>query len=219
MSSPKEKKQTAMLAAIVCAILAVVLIQYLPGYSIAALMAEKELNEIELDNVVSQLTRYKKALAHEKHDKEQAELDKKALEEMETHVRELDPRFWFLRVFDEEGQKLFGVRASKTAQVDSKPTPEGMRLPQRDVYSYKVTVDGSFTQIGNFVAHLENKYPLLAVRSLSLKSGSPDGSVCTAVTSSRCRRCRRFPNRCSRARDATRLCRLAATAPSRRRRR
>jgi hypothetical protein len=180
MPSPKEKKQTALLAALVCAILAVVLIQYLPGYSIAALMAEKELNEMELDKVVSQLTRYKKALAHEKLDREQAERDRKALEEMESHVRELDPRFWFLRVFDEEGHKLFGVRTSKTAQVDNRPAPEQMRLPQKDIYSYKVSVDGTFNQIGSFVAHLENKYPLLAVRSISIKSAAADGSACTA---------------------------------------
>lgn len=169
-----------MLAAIICAIVAAVLIEYLPGFSIAALMQEREQNEIDLDKTVSQLTRYKKALAHEKLDKEQAEMDKAALVEMEAQVRELDPRFWFLRVFDEDGQKLFGIRASKTAMVDNKPAPEGMRLPQRDIYSYKVTVDGTFTQIGNFLAHLENKYPLLAVRSISLKSGSADGSMCTA---------------------------------------
>lgn len=180
MATQKEKKQQAMLAAIICAILAAVLIQYLPGFSIAALMQEREQNEIDLDKTVSQLTRYKKALAHEKLDREQAELDKLALAEMEAQVRELDPRFWFLRVFDEDGQKLFGIRASKTAMVDNKPAPENMRLPQKDIYSYKVTVDGSFTQIGNFIAHLENKYPLLAVRSISLKSSSADGSMCTA---------------------------------------
>ncbi|GEM_PF-3070633 len=180
MPSQKEKKQTAMLAAIVCVIVAVVLIQYLPGFSIAALMAEKEQNEIDLDKTVTQLIRYKKALASEKLDREQAVLDKAALEEMESQVRELDPRFWFLRVFDEDGQKLFGIRTSKTALVDNKPTPEGMRLSQRDVYSYKVTVEGTFNQIGNFIAHMENKYPLLAVRSISLKSPTPDGAMCTA---------------------------------------
>jgi hypothetical protein len=199
MRAAKEKKQVALLVAIlmafgVCMLLGV---PYQHGYSVFGLMEERSNRDAQLSVIEQKLDAYRKARAAENLDKEQSARDAAALKEMEAQVQGLDPQLWFARMFDEDGEKLFNIRTSKPGRVEVRPVPDGMGIPPKkipddrsakqgeklaplEIFSYRVTVEGGFNDIGKFIAHVENKYPLLAIRSISLKGGGADNSGCTA---------------------------------------
>jgi hypothetical protein len=199
MQSTKEKKQVALLIALLLAFGVCLLLgmPYEHGYSVFGLMSELSKREADLVVVEQKLVAYQKARAAEKLDKEQSQRDAEALKWMEAQVQGPDPQLWFARMFDEDGERLFNIRTSKPGRVEVKPVPEGMGLPLKEIpdqtdgdktkrlapmefFSYKITVEGGFNDIGRFIAHVENKYPLMAIRSISLKGGEANDSVCTA---------------------------------------
>ena len=184
MPVQKEKKQTATLIAIIMVIAIVVLSGGLSvvgvpplQFSFVGLRDSLRQEYDELKKLDDKLQFYNKTKINQKRDEEQAKLDQETLDAVEAQLLGVDPQMWFIEVFNRDGAQ-FKVRLSNYRKGRPSSMPAGMKLPNCQLFTYTASVEGTFNEIGKFIAHVENKYPLLAVRTISLRGRSADNPTC-----------------------------------------
>jgi hypothetical protein len=178
MPAHKENKQSVVLAVLLFLIAAVVLWYYMPGFALDPLKGELDKANADARGTLDLITRTQRDLAKEKSDQEELNKEQQRLARVWQQIVERDPDIWFMGNLSQDASgRIFLTSWSKGVE---EALPEGMKLPRCQLYRPKVEAKGSFNELGDFIAFVENKYPHLFLKSISIRGQSAEDDRCEA---------------------------------------